>query len=76
MPKTGRKTAAHRHDDLTRKADKRRRKRFQDRFHKVVRQQREALREQFPGRKPPEWIVRHSAYLKICRDGQGEPGSQ
>jgi hypothetical protein len=68
MPKTGRKSLTTANDERLRAANKRRTRRFQDRLHKAVRQQREALRDQFPGRRPPEWIARHHAIRKIMTD--------
>jgi hypothetical protein len=64
-------------DEPPRSSRTRRIRRFHNRLHREVWHQREALKEQFPGRKPPEWIARHNAMRKIMIDEQpGEPTDQ
>jgi hypothetical protein len=77
MPKRG-NTTLFAYPDEPRSSRTRRIRRFQNRVHREVWLQREAMREQFPGRKPPEWIARHNAMRKIMIDEQqrGEPTGQ
>jgi hypothetical protein len=68
MPKKEHKVLIATHHERVREAVKHRVRRYQDQLHREIRHQRQALREQFPGRNPPEWIVRHRALLKIRSD--------
>jgi hypothetical protein len=77
MPKRGNTTLIDYPDEPRRSSRTRRIRRFHNRLHREVRYQREAIREQFPGRKPPEWIARHNAMRKIMIDEQRvEPTDQ
>jgi hypothetical protein len=76
MPKTGSRTLTN-YPDEPRSSRRRRIRRFHNRLHQEVRNQRETIREQFPGRKPPEWIARHNAMRKIINEEQrGESTGQ
>jgi hypothetical protein len=68
MPKNGSATVIGYPDESPRRPRKRCLRRFQDRLHREVVRQREGLKEQFPGRRPPEQIARRRAYLKITAD--------
>jgi hypothetical protein len=57
-------------DDHVRAEIKRRVRRHQARLQKEVRRQREVLRNELGGRRPPEWRVQQRAILKIMSEDQ------
>ena len=70
MPRRGNTSLIAEHERPPWVAHKHRVRRFQDRLYQVIRQVREELRAESPGTRPPEWKVRHLAFLKIMSEDQ------